>query len=191
MAGKYSTFHVFCSTTECSHDGRGPQTGLIQATNGNFIGTTHDGGPRGVGILYEITPASKLTMLYNFCSRSSCTDGWNAGAPPIQAADGNLYGTTEQGGTTQSGVLYELTMNKNFTDLYDFCSQGVNGACGDGGDPLALVQGTDGNFYGVTVYGGTSTGCGPAGCGGTLFEFASTGRFNSLYDFCAEAKLHG
>jgi len=185
LAGAFSTFHAFCSTTECTHDGRTPRTGLIQATNGNYIGTTSAGGPNQGGIVYEITPAGKLTLLHNFCSQTSCTDGNDAGTPPIQATDGNLYGTTLGGGTNQGGTFYELTLTEQFTDLYNFCSQKMGLQCTDGHSPSGLVQATDGNLYASAPFGGTSNLCGTeVGCG-VLFELTSTGAYTQLYDFCS------
>jgi uncharacterized repeat protein (TIGR03803 family) len=187
LSGTFSIFHAFCSTTECTHDGRNPRTGLIQATNGNYIGTTSGGGVSQVGIVYEITPGGKLTQLYNFCSQLHCTDGDSAGAPPIQAADGNLYGTTLGGGINGGGLFYELTLAKQFTDLYDFCSQKIGIACADGDNPSGLVQGTNGNFYASAPIGGTSSLCGTGiGCG-VLFELTPAGGYTLLYDFCSLA----
>lgn len=180
MAGKYNTFHIFpCSTrTECP-DGALPQTGLIQATNGNYIGTTAEGGQNRAGFVYEITPGDKLAILYNFCSQADCSDGSVVVGPPIQAADGTLYGLTQFGGTYGSGVIYDLTLTKKFTDLYDFCVTGCLA------DPTGLLQATDGNFYGITDFGGTSTFCG-GGCG-VLYQMTSAGALNTLYSFCSQS----
>jgi uncharacterized repeat protein (TIGR03803 family) len=61
----------------------------VQAANGNFYGITQEGGSNGDGTVFEITPAGKLTTLYNFCSQTNCTDGR---LPQIlmQAANGNF-----------------------------------------------------------------------------------------------------
>jgi uncharacterized repeat protein (TIGR03803 family) len=187
MAGAFSSFHSFRSTTECTHDGRTPRTGLIQATNGNYIGTTNGGGPNQGGVIYEITPAGKLTLLNNFCSQPHCTDSSGTNTPPIQATDGNLYGTAGSGTNLSQGVAYEHTLGKQFSDLYNFCAERIGDLCLDGAGPLGLVQGTDRNFYGTTEWGGTSSLCGTdIGCG-VLFELTSTGGYNLLYDFCSLA----
>ena len=176
QAGAYSVFHAFCSTTECTHDGRTPGAGLIQATNGNLAGTTASGGLGEVGIVYEISLAGKLVKLHDFCS-PACSSGWNTTAPPIEGADGNLYGTTVGGGTSGEGVFYQLTFAKAFTDLYDFASYGP---------PSGLALGTDGNFYGTAANGGTSTECSGFSCG-VLFQLTPAGESSILYSFCSQA----
>jgi len=99
-----------------------------------------------------------LTTLYTFCSQSDCADGSGPSAPLIQGTDGNFYGTTTFGGNTSGGTatgwgtIFQITPNGTLTTLYTFCSES---GCADGGRSFAaLVQVTDGNFYGTTsVYG--------------------------------------
>jgi uncharacterized repeat protein (TIGR03803 family) len=95
--GKLTTLYSFCSRTKCS-DGQVPIAGLVQATDGNFYGTTYSGGANNRGTVFEITPAGKLTTLYSFCSQPGCTDGGFPSAGLVQATDGNFYGTTSKGG---------------------------------------------------------------------------------------------
>jgi uncharacterized repeat protein (TIGR03803 family) len=73
-SGTFKTLHSFCSQSGCP-DGEFPQTGLVQATNGNLYGTTIIGGAYGSGAIFEITPNGTLTTLYNVCSQSGCPDG--------------------------------------------------------------------------------------------------------------------
>jgi uncharacterized repeat protein (TIGR03803 family) len=82
--------------------------GLVQASDGNFYGTTPEGGTNttscygnGCGTVFKITPGGTLTTLYSFCSKSGCTDGANPGGL-IQATNGNFYGTTADGGTSSA-----------------------------------------------------------------------------------------
>lgn len=99
-SGKLTTLHSFCSKVvagQCA-DGNGPEAGLIQATDGNFYGTTAGGGSGGNGTVFKVTPAGKLTTLYSFCSLSACADGSLPEAPLIQGSDGDFYGTTGAGG---------------------------------------------------------------------------------------------
>jgi uncharacterized repeat protein (TIGR03803 family) len=155
-AGKLTRLHKF---TGSGSDGAGPTSALIQASNGNFYGTTQAGGTNGDGTVFQITPAGKLTTLYSFCSKSECTDGANPSAGLIQATDGNLYGTTFSGGGNETpcngscGTIFRITTAGKFTTLYNFCSKS---GCVDGSQPMeGLIQDTNGAFYGMTYYGGT------------------------------------
>jgi uncharacterized repeat protein (TIGR03803 family) len=86
-----------------------PTAGLIQATNGNFYGTTYYGGANNGGTVFEITPTGRLTTRYSFCSQPNCTDGAEPVAGLIQATNGNLYGTTNGGGANNDyGTVFSL-----------------------------------------------------------------------------------
>jgi uncharacterized repeat protein (TIGR03803 family) len=153
QSGTLTTLHSFCAQSGCP-DGQFPQTGLVQANNGNFYGTTISGGAYGDGTIFEITPSGKLTTLYSVCSQSGCPDGNYLYAELIQATDGNLYGIMDVGGANGAGTIFKITMSGTLTTLYNFCSQS---GCPDGQYPSAgLVQGTDGNLYGTTADGGTN-----------------------------------
>jgi uncharacterized repeat protein (TIGR03803 family) len=178
-AGKLTTLYNFCSQTNCT-DGYEPLAGLAQARNGNLYGTTISGGANGLGgTVFEITPAGKLTTLYSFCSRAHCFDGADPLAPPIQAADGFLYGTTNAGGTNcvylgGCGTIFKISTSGHLTRFYSFCAQ-TN--CDDGSQPAAgLIQDTDGNFF------GTTTGGGPNGYG-NVFEITPGGKVTPLHVF--------
>jgi len=152
-SGTLTTLHRFCTQSSCP-DGKFPQTGLVQASNGNFYGTTISGGASGGGTIFEITPTGKLTTLYNVCSQSGCPDGNYLYAGLIQATDGNLYGIMDVGGAHGTGTIFKITLTGTLTTLYNFCSQS---GCPDGQYPSgALVQATDGNLYGTTADGGAN-----------------------------------
>src|SRR2546427_9783858 len=124
-----------------------PQAPLIQGTDGNFAGPTVSGGTFGAGTVFQLTPAGTLTVLYAF---TGGTDGAGPVAGVIQAADGNFYGTTSQGGASNAGTVFQLTPAGTLTVLYAF-----TGGSTDGAPPYAgLIQATDGNFYGTTANGG-------------------------------------
>jgi uncharacterized repeat protein (TIGR03803 family) len=172
--GKLTTLHSFDAS-----DGAAPVSALIQATNGNFYGTTVAYGAHDGGTLFEITPAGKLTTIYDFCSQSNCTDGYGPYGGLVQAANGNFYGTTVYGGAHDTGTVFEITAAGKLTTLYSFC---VETNCEDGAWPYAgLVQGTDGNFYGATLHGGTvNTNA------GTVFKITSGGTHTTVHNFCSE-----
>jgi uncharacterized repeat protein (TIGR03803 family) len=144
--GKLTTLHSFVGS-----DGKFPTASLIQAKDGNFYGTTLEGGANGYGSVFKFTPPSTFITLYSFCAVASCFDGGFPSAALIQATDGNFYGTT----SIQAygfGTVFEMTPSGNLTTLYTFCSLP---ACADGASPYgALLQVTNGNFYGTTYAGG-------------------------------------
>ncbi len=181
-AGTLVTVHSFCGTTNSSGycvDGAGP-TGLVQASNGDLYGTTEYGGTSDGGTVFKLTPNGALTTLYSFCAQTNCADGSWPTSALIQAADGNLYGTTTYGGGFgQNGTVFKITPTGKLKTIYRFCSL-VN--CADGVEPMysGLIQGTDGNLYGTTSSGGTAYA-------GTLFKITTAGTLTTLYNFCSQS----
>jgi uncharacterized repeat protein (TIGR03803 family) len=100
--GTLTTLYSFCSQSGCT-DGDSSWAGLVQATNGNLYGTTYGGGANGYGTVFQITPGGTLTTLYSFCSQSGCTDGDSSLAGLVQDTNGDLYGTTWEGGANDVG----------------------------------------------------------------------------------------
>jgi uncharacterized repeat protein (TIGR03803 family) len=185
-AGALTTLYTFCSQTNCP-DGANPQAGLVQGTDGNFYGTTYSGGASNSGTVFKITPPGVLTTLYNFCSETNCTDGANPAAKLVQASDGNFYGTTLFGGNGYAingvgfvqgapyvGAIFRITPAGKLTEIYSSCSvTDGDDDCFDGELPeSALIQATDGLFYGTTPYGGLNS---MRGGSGTLFSLAALG----------------
>ncbi len=156
--------------------------GLMQGADGNLYAITSDGGSHTGGSIVKITPDGNLTTLYNFCSQTNCADGSVPGGALIQGQDRNFYGTTTQGGANYGGTVFKLTSSGKLTTLYSFCAQAN---CFDGSYPRGLIQATDGNFYGVTSYGGNGATVPISGLG-TLFELTPTGRLTTLYRFCSQ-----
>jgi uncharacterized repeat protein (TIGR03803 family) len=160
LGGALTTLHRFSGA-----DGQSPNGGLVVAADGTIYGATSLGGPNQncpnttCGTLFKITSAGTFTTLYNF-------DGGTDGAQPsplIQAADGNLYGTTYWGGAIESGAVFRITPSGTLSTLYSFCSNIPGEGCADGLAPDAeLVQGPDGRLYGTTSAGGFKSGT--AGC---------------------------
>jgi uncharacterized repeat protein (TIGR03803 family) len=174
--GQFTSLYSFCSQTNCT-DGQQPHGRLIQASNGTFYGTTYEGGANNGGAVFSITLTGTFATVYSFCSQAACADGEYPQGGLVQGTDGNLYGTTSKGGAKGDGTVFKISTGGTLTTLYSFCSLKK---CDDGRDPNdSLVQGTDGNFYGTTVYGGKESE-------GTVFKISSSGELTTLYSFCAE-----
>ncbi len=173
LGGKLTTLYTFCRSTPCI-DGQGP-TGLIQASDGNFYGTTTTGGRFKEGAIFKVTPSGRFTVLYSFCSLANCTDGERPYFPPIQGIDGNFYGTTDSGGAMGAGLVYELTPSGTYQVLYSFCNYG-SGSCPDGSIPTNIVQDANGNLFGTTTFGGSNNY-------GTVFEITSAKQYIVLQSF--------
>jgi uncharacterized repeat protein (TIGR03803 family) len=161
----------------------GPSSGLIQANDGNFYGTTAYGGGssncyayNGCGTVYKITPEGGMTTLYSFSELAAPLSG------VIQASDGNFYGTTYYGGggscPSGCGTIFQLTPEGTLTTLTSFAGTDLSG-------PGGLVQATDGNLYGTTLYGGAGNAFRFDG-NGTVFEITPGGTLTMLYSFCAQ-----
>jgi uncharacterized repeat protein (TIGR03803 family) len=175
-----------------SDDGAYPNEGLAQAANGDFYGTTGDGGANIAGTVFKITPAGVVTTLYNFCSKASCADGQYPIASLVQAANGDFYGTTGNGGIVGDncpnsygcGTAFKITPAGALTTLYSFCAQPN---CTDGVGPSgSLLRASDGKLYGATLAGGANfTSCNNfdiPGCG-TIFMITPTGTLTIRHSF--------
>lgn len=169
--------NVYYSPYPGNGDGVNPN-GLVAGSDGNYYGTTANGGSNGLGTFFRVTPAGVETVLYSFAG------GGSDGADPegvIQGTDGNFYGATNFGGNAAClsgcGTVFRITPTGVEAVLYFF-----NGAA-DGGDPNGVVQGSDGNFYGTASYGGITNGsCGTSGCG-VIFRLTPAGGESVLYSF--------
>jgi uncharacterized repeat protein (TIGR03803 family) len=153
-------------------------SGLVQGTDGDFYGTTREGGTSsncggGCGTVFKITPAGTLTTLHSF----DLTDGAYPEGALVQGTDGNFYGTTN-GGVIDNGTVFTITPGGMLTTLHSFSRWS------DGAGPNGLVQGTDGNFYGTTSEGagGTEFCFQIDGCG-TVFKITAAGALTTLYSF--------
>jgi uncharacterized repeat protein (TIGR03803 family) len=140
-SGTLTTLHSFDKT-----DGKNPEARLVQATNGDFYGTTGEGGANGYGTVFKITPSGVLTTLHSFDD----TDGSYPTAGLVQASNGDFYGTTGEDGASGEGTVFKITPSGTLTTLHSFDRT-------DGGNPYAgLIQGTNGMFYGTTYEGGAN-----------------------------------
>jgi uncharacterized repeat protein (TIGR03803 family) len=148
-------------------NGSYPVGGIMQSTDGNFYGTTYNGGGYGAGTVFRITTDGTLTVL---ASLGAPGIGGAPYAGLVQGMDGNLYGTTANGGTNGYGTVFRITTNGALTSLTSFNYS--NGAYPYGG----LVQMPDGKLYGTT-YGGGINGY------GTVFRITTNGTVTSLVSF--------
>jgi uncharacterized repeat protein (TIGR03803 family) len=163
-SGSESVLHNFTAT-----EGQHCNMGLTLGNDGNFYGTCFDGGTGNAGTVYRITPGGVFTILHNFTNTG--TDGAEPNAPPIQAADGNFYGTTEIGGASHDGTIYKLTPAGKFTTIHSFVFPG------EGGSPSSqLIQASNGVLYGTTLEGSAS---------GTVFKVTTAGKLTVLHNFAA------
>lgn len=158
-------------------NGADPAGALIIGDDGNFYGTTYNGGVSNWGTIFRLSPGGDFHQL----GRLSGTNGANPYVALVQAADGSLYGTTVYGGPypnttsggTGYGTIFRITTNGNLSVPVELA--GTNGA-----NATALVLGNDGNFYGTTAWGGNTLV--PWGVG-TIFRLSSDGTFTNLYKF--------
>jgi uncharacterized repeat protein (TIGR03803 family) len=174
--GELTTLYSFCSLSNCA-DGSFPTGGLVLARNGKFYGTTQLGGFYagclvGCGTVFEITHEGKLTTLYSFCSQANCPDGSMPSTGLVQAADGNLYGTTNWGGNG-AGVIFRLTLQGKMATFYTFNAEA------QGANPNSLIEAADGSLYGTTQNGGVTGG-------GTIFRITLDGKLTVLTTLCEE-----
>ena len=228
-AQTFKSLHSFAGTAATGGDGASPGYGaLVQGIDGNLYGTTTQGGVTcsffgalGCGEVFTITSAGTITEFYQFCMMTGCADGNDPYGGLALDTDGSLYGMTDLGGTDGIGAVFQITSTGAFSKLYSFDnsigsepldtlvrasdgknfygftqtggqngygaiftinSSGVtnlvlsfNGTNGTGAATGGLVQGTDGNFYGVSPNGNGSQG--------TVFEVTPAGAITVLHSF--------
>jgi uncharacterized repeat protein (TIGR03803 family) len=168
-------------------DGAFPFGSLVEGGDGDFYGTTSDGGSTYAGTVFKITPRGKLSTLYNFCSLPNCADGAGPLAGLVEAVNGQFYGTTPGNVDCPPlcGTVFSMSSAGALKTLHAFCS---DPGCADGENPMSgLIQATDGNLYGTTLIGGTSAYCQYFGVGcGTIFGMNQAGDLKTVYNFCSQ-----
>lgn len=163
-----ATFVVLHSFTGGGADGTQPHDGLLQASDGNFYGTTEQGGSGSIGTIFEMNRTGGFSLLHSFGQ----SDGRIPSAALIQGADGALYGTTQGGGTAGFGTVFKTDFAGNLSVLHSFADNGS-----DGNDPTeALLQAKDGGFYGTTLLGGAQNS-------GTVFKLSASGEITTIHLF--------
>ncbi len=164
--GKLTLLHSFAGTP----DGENPYAGVLRDKAGNLYGTTQYGGTGGgFGTVFKLDTAGKLTLLHSF---AGTPDGVNPLAGLLLDAAGNLYGTTDYGGTNGGyGTVFKVSAKGKLTLLHSFAGMP------DGQNPYArLIRDAAGNFYGTTFYGGTFGY-------GTVFKLDPAGKLTILHSF--------
>ena len=190
-AGHFAVLHSFAGRAEGVH----PSAGVIVDAAGNLYGTSNQGGTGtcnypGCGVVYRLDPAGNYTVLYSFTGGAN---GYDPVAGVVRDSAGNLYGTTQGGGTgvcqevgnlKGCGVVYKLDTGGNYTVLHDF-----TGA--DGSGPSAgVIADSAGNLYGTTAAGGNLSACGGFGCG-VVYKLDAAGNYTVLHSFTGGADGSG
>jgi len=187
--GTLSVLHSFSGVG----DGSTPLS-IIEGGDGNLYGSTVLGGSGtcqggnqtavtvGCGTIFKITRTGSFSLLHSF------TAGADGAFPTalIQGSDGDFYGTTVISSCPAGygslsaclgfGTVFRMTLEGAISTLYEFTG------LSDGGDPASLVEGSDGNFYGFTQFGGANGRACQDGCG-TVFQIAPSGSLSTIYSF--------
>jgi uncharacterized repeat protein (TIGR03803 family) len=156
---------VYSFTNGSSYDGSTPYAGLAQGTNGLFYGMAQAGGSNGCGTVFEVKSSGTFTSLYSFSPGTNYpgTGGveneYNAdGINPktiLLGSDNDIYGVAYYGGANGAGSIFQLAKGGGLTVVhaFDYVSSGANS---DGGNPISLLQGPNGNLYGTAYEGGSN-----------------------------------
>ncbi len=169
-----TTLHYFGNDS----GGNEPLAGLLQASDGNFYGTTSRGDSGGANgpTLFKLTPDGTFTVLYHF--------GFNLSPDSelIQTDDGSIYGTANGAGnqSPRNGGIFRLSPDGSLTVVHYFNLQT------EGGDPVqcGVTQASDGNIYGLTTLGGTEDH-------GTFYRLNADGTIATLHSFVAATEGSG
>ena len=171
-AGELSVWYSFQGGAT---DGSLPTVGVTLDSAGNLDGTTNTGGTNNLGVVYKVTASGQETILHSFAGG---TDGSGPQAGVAIDAQGNVYGTTYNGGTYNSGVVYKVTASGQESVLYAFTG------CADGGNPYAAVtMDSGGNLWGTVYNGG-------AGLAGAIYKISPSGQEKVVYSFTGTCGGH-
>jgi len=173
-SGKETAPHTFCSSgySTCKR-GAYPDSGLVRDAEGNFYGTTGNGGDPncygGCGLVYKLSKTGTFTVLHTF--HGPAGDGCFPGGTPALDKNGNLYGITGYCGSRDRGTVWKVSKNGKETVLHNFTGYPDGKYPGSG-----LIIDAKGNLYGVTGYGGAHDW-------GTVFTVNRTGKETVLHSF--------
>lgn len=160
--GTYTVLKSFAA-----NDGAHPYAGLTQGTDGDLYGTTSYGGSSfWYGTVFKISTSGAFTTLHSF-------NYSNGGRPlgKLQQSGNEFYGTTESGGSFGYGTVFSITSGGSHAVRHSFDYYGDGGYLWAG-----VIKGSDGNFYGTTLHGGSMGS-------GTVYRLSSSGSFAVLHSF--------
>jgi uncharacterized repeat protein (TIGR03803 family) len=146
-------------------------SGLFQADDGDFSGTSDFGGPMNKGTVFEVSPSGIETVLYSFGSVAN--DPAGVFSSLVEGDDGNFYGASGFGGVSNDGAVFKITPQGILTLVHSF-----TGGSSDGSDPYrsGLLKDSDGDFYGVTLSDGPNQA-------GVVYKLTAAGVETILYAF--------
>jgi uncharacterized repeat protein (TIGR03803 family) len=160
----YTVLHDFAGGTG---DGEYSTAEVTLDSAGNIVGTAEYGGTNGYGILFQLAPGGKWSLLHSFGDTGDGT--LPDGAVTIEA-NGDMIGTTNYGGASNNGTLWKLAADNTYSVLHSFSADEGNFIRGP------LVQDNKGDFFGTALFGGT-TGY------GSVFKFSAAGKLKVLHTF--------
>jgi uncharacterized repeat protein (TIGR03803 family) len=171
-AGQVTVIHSFDGT-----NGGIPRSGLTLGTDGYLYGTTCQGGLYNDGTIFKIATSggSSYSVVHDF----NAGDGYCPLVVPVQGRDGNFYGTTSES-EPGSGTVYKMTPAGVLSSLHVFNQSESK----DGGTPMGIILGADGNFYGTTDTGGATDS-------GTVYRITPSGGFTLLHSFTVPSGADG
>jgi uncharacterized repeat protein (TIGR03803 family) len=163
-SGKETVLYTFTG----GNDGAEPN-GVIRDWEGNLYGTTTSGGASGAGTVFKIDTSGHATTLYTFTGGN---DGGSSDAGLSRDHEGNLFGTTNSGGTAGLGVVFKVDRSGHETVLHSF----VRGPEGNQPYLAGVILDRDCNLYGTTSFNG-------AGGNGAVYKLDVSGTATVVYAF--------
>ena len=181
-AGVYTIVHSFAAAN--ADQGTYPEAGVIEGKDGNFYGTTSQGGAYGVGTVFQLKPDGTYKAIYSFGATTDDPASPSLGL--VQDAQGNLYGTSAKGGSAGLGAIYKIDSQFNYSVIYSFMpapaaytftfnSSYATNVSGGFSPNSPLVIGADGALYGTAS--GTTYGA------GAIYKVTPQGQFTLLHRF--------
>jgi uncharacterized repeat protein (TIGR03803 family) len=172
-SGEFTKLFTFTQGSSGFLNGNDPAAGFVEANDGFLYGITFNGGKQNDGVLFRISKAgTSFKVLHNFCSSANCADG-SIPNGLLLGQDGNLYGTTQNGGSSISpcpssgcGTIFRFEPTTGALTVLHRLT-----AAADGLEPFGMIQASNGNFYGV------SQGLNFHGFNEDIFQFTLAGKF--------------